>query len=321
MAIGYLNFCLLCRDPMGLNVQDVAEHLESKHLLTTSAGVLAANMFANRNAYEEVWIILREFEAKSAELENAERKKTAALHILSNKDEEIKLLVDEVKEAKSELKYETSRLRQRIESERMTHNKVIEDQQEEMLDLKVKESSLTNEMETLRRHASSMSMDLKVLENKCEGVSEREAENVQLKDLVKAQESKLKSVAVNIENIRICSLTTELFEAKEDMKRLKKELEFMTTNCENLKSLLTSQNLEKMKSGKIVADLNKEIMKLKMAFKKKDFNINHPNQIKWEGLVKEKIKEIKDMSKVFDEEKICLEGALEKKEHIIGKLR
>jgi len=95
----------------------------------------------------------------------------------------------------------------------------------------------------------------------------------------------------------------------------------MITNCENLKSLLASQNLEKRKSGKIVADLNKEIMKLKMAFKKKDFNINHPNQIKWEGLVKEKIKEIKDMSKVFDEEKKCLEGTLEKKENTIGKLR
>ena len=44
----------------------------------------------------------------------------------------------------------------------------------------------------------------------------------------------------------------------------------MMTNCENLKSLLTSQNLEKMKSGKIVADLNKKIIKLKRAFKKKD---------------------------------------------------
>ena len=194
---------------MGLNVQDVAEHLESKHLLTTSAGVLAANIFANREAYEEVWIILREFEAKSTAHEHLEKNRNAALHILSQKDEENKLLIDEVQElkeqlalnkmvAKFELKYETSRLRQRIESERLTHNKEIEDQQEEMLDLKVKESSLTNEMETLRRHASSMSMDLKVLENKCEGVSEREAENVQLKDLVKAQESKLKSVAVNI---------------------------------------------------------------------------------------------------------------------------
>ena len=103
MAMGYLNFCLLCQDPMGLNVQDVAEHLESKHLLTTSAGVLAANMFANRHAYEEVWIILREFEAKSAELEHVEKNKRAALDILSQKDEEFKLLVDEVKELKETL--------------------------------------------------------------------------------------------------------------------------------------------------------------------------------------------------------------------------
>ena len=79
-------------------------------------------MFANRNAYEEVWIILREFEAKSADLEHVEKNKRAALDILSQKDEEFKLLVDEVtkpketlaytkREAKSELKYETSRLR------------------------------------------------------------------------------------------------------------------------------------------------------------------------------------------------------------------
>ena len=216
----------------------------------------------------------------------------------------------------------------------MTHNKEIEDQQEEILDLKVKDSSLTNEMETLRRHASSMSLDLKVLENKFEGVSEREAENVQLKYLVKAQESKLKSVSVNIENIRIravverksinlkiCSLTTELFEANKNMERLKRELGVKMTNCENYKSLLTSLSLEKMKSGKLVADLNKETMKLKMALKKKDFNVNHPNQIKWEGLVKEKTKEIKDMKKVYDEEKRCLEGTLEKKENTIGKLR
>merc|ERR1719186_1530440 len=147
-------------------------------------------MFVSRQAYQEVWIILREFKEKSAAIEHMEKNKRAALQILSQKDEEIKKLIQEVKELKKQLEdikseakidqnyYENARLRQRIEIEKLTHDKEMEVRKEEIIELKVRNSSLTQQKE------------------------EREVENAKLKDLAKDKETQLRSVAEKFENIK-----------------------------------------------------------------------------------------------------------------------
>merc|ERR1719186_2123482 len=147
-------------------------------------------MFVSRQAYQEVWIILREFKEKSAAIEHMEKNKRAALQILSQKDEEIKKLIQEVKELQKQLEdiksktkidqnyYENARLRQRIEIEKLTHDKEMEVSKEEIIELNVSNSSLTQEKE------------------------EREVENAKLKDLAKDKETQLSSVAEKFENIK-----------------------------------------------------------------------------------------------------------------------
>ena len=61
-----------------------------------SAPVLAANMFANSDAYQEATIILKEFDQKNVAIEHMEKNKMATLQILSQKDLRIEALTKEL---------------------------------------------------------------------------------------------------------------------------------------------------------------------------------------------------------------------------------
>jgi len=168
---------------------------------------------------------------------------------------------------------------------------------------------------------TKLKIALKYYQGKREGLVKEKIR--EMKDMKKGFDEEKRCLEDTLEKKEktISELRKEFKLAQENMEIFKKELEFKETNCDNLKSLLRSNSSERMKSGRLVADQNREIMKLKMALKKKDFNINHPHLVEWERLVNEKIKEMKDMRKAFDEEKICLEDTLEKKENTIGELR
>eukprot|EP00092_Neocalanus_flemingeri_P026622 GFUD01028855.1.p1 GENE.GFUD01028855.1~~GFUD01028855.1.p1 ORF type:complete len:454 (+),score=137.93 GFUD01028855.1:54-1415(+) len=330
MSYGYFNIpsthtpCLVCLEPMGLTVNHVTEHLQRKHHLVTSAAVLAANMFANSQANGEVWIVLREFDGKNAAIEHMERTKTTALQFLALKDVEIAALIEQVKNLKNQLlahtqaEAVTSRLIQRIDSERL-----------QLLD---RNASLTDEMKILRQTESELSTELQVLEKKLKCENEREAENARLKDSVKVMKTQLISLKKGVFderrafNFRISCLTTELLETNERLENLEREKELSQTNCEDLQNLCMkwediidkkcveatklSKNLEEVKMDKevvemerfqVMAGLNDQIRQ------KNDFNLNND---KWETLVNEKMKETEDMRKCFEKERSCKEYAI-----------
>eukprot|EP00092_Neocalanus_flemingeri_P089452 GFUD01113202.1.p1 GENE.GFUD01113202.1~~GFUD01113202.1.p1 ORF type:complete len:545 (-),score=160.11 GFUD01113202.1:94-1680(-) len=413
MSTKYIS-CPLCTGLMGLTLPGMAEHLERKHFLLTSAAVLASNMFANSQAFEEVRIILKEFDEKNALIEHNEKNKNAAIEILSEKDIEIIVLNEEVNELKKLavnktealqkiedeqegilklrqdklslwstelsvfedrlkceqekeaentelkesnkslqiqlrslekgvvderrsfnfridglttvllgtkenrecLKRENERLRKSFESERMTYYEETENQRREILELKVKNASLSS-----------------VKETKCEN------ENV-LKTL------KIRVVAErSVLNLKVASLTTELFQTKETLEGLKKENEVSKNNYEMLQNLCIKlemynlkmcvqasalrKNLDEMKmsmdeeevrSSKVVADLNKHIGKLRITVKNKDVNMNMKNS-KRKVLARNNTKKIEDMQKCFDDEKVCLENTLARKGSEVDKLR
>jgi len=168
---------------------------------------------------------------------------------------------------------------------------------------------------------TKLKIALKYYQGKREGLVKEKIR--EMKDMKKGFDEEKRCLEDTLEKKEktISELRKEFKLAQENMEIFKKELEFKETNCDNLKSLLRSNSSERMKSGRLVADQNREILKLKMALKKKDFNINQPHLVKCEGLVNEKIKEMKDMRKAFDEEKRCLEDTLEKNENTIGELK
>eukprot|EP00092_Neocalanus_flemingeri_P019198 GFUD01020797.1.p1 GENE.GFUD01020797.1~~GFUD01020797.1.p1 ORF type:complete len:555 (+),score=163.43 GFUD01020797.1:50-1666(+) len=423
MSTKYIS-CPLCTGLMGMTLPGMTEHLERKHLLLTSAAVLASNMFANSQAFEEVRIILKEFDEKNASIEHNEKNKIAAIELLSKKDIEINVLNEEVNELKKLaanktealqkiedeqegilklrqdklslwstelsvfedrlkcekekeaentelkesnkslqiqltslekgvvderrsfnfridglttvllgtkenrecLKRENERLRKSFESERMTYYEETENQRGEILELKVKNASLSS-----------------VMKAKCE--NESIAENAQVKDCVEAQQNVLKTLKTRVVaekgvlNLKVASLTTELFQTKETVEGLKKENEASKNNYESLQNLCVkleifnlkicvkesalrknfdkmkiSMDEEEVKSSKVVADLNKQIVKLRITIKNKDVNINN-------SLARNNTKKIEDMQKCFDEEKVCLENTLARKESEVDKLR
>eukprot|EP00092_Neocalanus_flemingeri_P009005 GFUD01009689.1.p1 GENE.GFUD01009689.1~~GFUD01009689.1.p1 ORF type:complete len:581 (+),score=181.10 GFUD01009689.1:50-1744(+) len=449
MSMKYIS-CPLCTGLMGLTLPGMTEHLERKHLLLTSAAVLASNMFANSQAFEEVRIILKEFDEKNASIEHKEKNKIAAIELLSKKDIEINVLNEEVNELKklaanktealqkiedeqerrqdklilwstelsvfedklkcekemeaenAELKEsnkslqiqlrslekgvvderrsfnfridglttelvgtkenleslkreneiikklceswkqlveagaesgkEILRLRKSLESERMTCYEETENQREEILELKVKNASLSS-----------------VMKAKCE--NESIAENAQVKDCVEAQQNVLKTLKTRVVaersvlNLKVASLTTELFQTKETLEGLKKENEVSKNNyvrlqnlciklemynlkmCveasalrKNLDEMKMSMDEEEVRSSKVVADLNKQIVKLRITIKNKDVNMNMKNS-KRKVLARNNTKKIEDMLKCFDDEKVCLENTLARKESEVDKLR
>eukprot|EP00092_Neocalanus_flemingeri_P019199 GFUD01020798.1.p1 GENE.GFUD01020798.1~~GFUD01020798.1.p1 ORF type:complete len:563 (+),score=175.40 GFUD01020798.1:50-1690(+) len=431
MSTKYIS-CPLCTGLMGLTLPGMAEHLERKHFLLTSAAVLASNMFANSQAFEEVRIILKEFDEKNALIEHNEKNKNAAIEILSEKDIEIIVLNEEVNELKKLavnktealqkiedeqegilklrqdklslwstelsvfedrlkceqekeaentelkesnkslqiqlrslekgvvderrsfnfridglttvllgtkenrecLKRENERLRKSFESERMTYYEETENQRREILELKVKNASLSSVM-------------------KAKSENESIAENAQVKDCVEAQHNVLETLKTRVVaekgvlNLKVASLTTELFQTKETVEGLKKENEASKNNYESLQNLCVKleifnlkiceqesalrKNLDEMKmsmdeeevrSSKVVADLNKQIVKLRITTKNKDVEINNS---KWKALARtlarNNTKKIEDMQKCFDDEKVCFENTLARKESEVDKLR
>eukprot|EP00092_Neocalanus_flemingeri_P090022 GFUD01113996.1.p1 GENE.GFUD01113996.1~~GFUD01113996.1.p1 ORF type:complete len:504 (+),score=136.98 GFUD01113996.1:178-1512(+) len=118
-------------------------------------------MFANSQANEEVWIILKEFDEKNKAIEFMEKNKIAALHVLYEKDLEIKARNEEVNELKKKL---TGTPKEPFQS--------IEHQQKEIHELKAKNTSFAYEMDTRRQE-----YELKVLENKLK----YEKENVKIR--------------------------------------------------------------------------------------------------------------------------------------------
>eukprot|EP00092_Neocalanus_flemingeri_P089781 GFUD01113657.1.p1 GENE.GFUD01113657.1~~GFUD01113657.1.p1 ORF type:complete len:334 (+),score=103.56 GFUD01113657.1:131-1003(+) len=178
---------------------------------------------------------------------------------------------------------------------------------------------------------------------------ERESEDAQLKISNKFQQIHLRSLEKDVLdkrmsfNFRIVSISTELLETKENLEGLKREHEISKTNCMNLENLCVkleesnekkcgeasvlrkhleelnkSKVVEEVRSTKEVADLHKQIMKLRLAVGNKDVNMNNCN---WKTLAKDKTKKIEDMKKCFNEEKLCLVKTLRERESEIDKLK
>eukprot|EP00092_Neocalanus_flemingeri_P039573 GFUD01043089.1.p1 GENE.GFUD01043089.1~~GFUD01043089.1.p1 ORF type:complete len:667 (+),score=211.52 GFUD01043089.1:47-2002(+) len=425
--------CPLCRDPMCVTIPHVTEHLERKHLLRTSAAVLAGNMFANSQANEEVWIILKEFDQKNKEIEYMEKSKIAALQILYEKDVAIKKLKEEITELKNNVVGTPPEAFQEIEV-----------QKQEIHQLKVKNASLAYEIDTLRKEREAENARLKEYNNSqaiqfkllkkglgdekrsfnfridrltvelsetkdnldglkrvnskittnCDNLQNRwestekqlvearasslqncnesermkkEIENQHNEILeIKVRNASLISEMENLEEInaqlkedlktlktqvftgksvhklKTGSLTNELFQTKKNLEGLKKENELIKNNCMDLQHLcikleeflekkcretsLLSKNLKEIKknkvveekaSSKVLEDLNKQIIKLGMGVENEDFNMNN----KLETLTQDSTEKIKDMKKSFDKEKVYLEDALTKKESEVTTLR
>eukprot|EP00092_Neocalanus_flemingeri_P039238 GFUD01042717.1.p1 GENE.GFUD01042717.1~~GFUD01042717.1.p1 ORF type:complete len:144 (-),score=29.66 GFUD01042717.1:190-573(-) len=123
--------CPLCRNPMGLTFPLLQEHLERNHYIFTSAEVLAANMFSNNLAKQDVLIILKEFDEKNAAIQHMERDRIASSHILSQKDVTIR------------------ELELMLAATKTKASKRIQDQLKEILELTGRNASLAHEMEIL----------------------------------------------------------------------------------------------------------------------------------------------------------------------------
>eukprot|EP00092_Neocalanus_flemingeri_P019554 GFUD01021184.1.p1 GENE.GFUD01021184.1~~GFUD01021184.1.p1 ORF type:complete len:635 (+),score=214.47 GFUD01021184.1:73-1905(+) len=386
-------------------------------------------MFANSQANEEVWIILKEFDQKNKEIEYMEKSKIAALQILYEKDVAIKKLKEEITELKNNLVGTPPEAFQEIEV-----------QKQEIHQLKVKNASLAYEMDTLRKEREAENARLKEYNNSqtiqfkllkkglgdekrsfnfridrltielsetkdnldglkrvnskittnCDNLQNRwESTEKQLVEArasslqncnesekmkktienqhneileIKVRNASLQSEIENLEDVdaqlkndlktlknqvftgklKTGSLTNELFQTKINSEGLKKENELIKNNCMDLQHLclkleeffekkcketsLLSKNLEEIKknkvveekaSSKVMEDLNKQIIKLGMGVENEDFNMNN----KLETLTRDSTEKIEDMKKRFDKEKIKLEDALTKKESEVTKLR
>eukprot|EP00092_Neocalanus_flemingeri_P039237 GFUD01042715.1.p1 GENE.GFUD01042715.1~~GFUD01042715.1.p1 ORF type:complete len:406 (+),score=109.95 GFUD01042715.1:46-1218(+) len=280
--------CPLCRNPMGLSYPLLTEHLMRNHHLLTSAAVLAANMFANIRANAEVWVILKEFDEKSAAIEHLEKNKIAA-------DVEIR---------------ELEKMLAATKTEAFQKN---EDQNTKIRKLTCRNASLASEM-------ASSGIELKVLETNLKSEKERVYENAQLKSLT----TELLETKENLEGLKReneinknnCTKLEDLCITLDDFNEKKCwEASELSKNLEEMKM---SKVVEEVRRSKEVADLHKKIMKLRLAVGNKDVNMNNCN---WKTLAKDKTKKIEDMKKCFNEEKLCLVKTLRERESEIDKLK
>eukprot|EP00092_Neocalanus_flemingeri_P034345 GFUD01037352.1.p1 GENE.GFUD01037352.1~~GFUD01037352.1.p1 ORF type:complete len:522 (+),score=147.37 GFUD01037352.1:50-1567(+) len=317
--------CPLCRDPMCVTIPHVTEHLERKHLLQTSAAVLAGNMFANSQANEEVWIILKEFDEKNKAIEFMEKNKIAALHVLHEKDLEIKARNEKVNELKKKL---TGTPKEPFQS--------IEQQQKEIHELKAKNTSFAYEMDTRRQE-----YELKVLENKlkCEKENGKIRRNCEtLQSQLESTKTLLVEVEARTSRMKKCVENERITHHKETENQRKQILELKNRNAslssemENLKfQLIAVEN--KLKRGKeskaenaqlkdLIKTLKEQLVTEKSNLKenidglKKENELIQNNCVKFEEFIEKKCVEAKALGRNLEEIKKNCEGLDKENEKI-----
>jgi len=335
MSVAGGNFCLCCGEEVILTIPHVTEHLQRRHNILASAPVLAANMFVNNQACQEVTIILKEFDQKNAAIDHMEKNKMAMLQILSQKDLRIAALTKELVAIEKlsvsaladsarwnagekivfdqKLKYlKRQGFLTLVKKSKLSAEKIrfsdqkVEEQRKEIHDLKLKNASLVKEIENLKVCV--------------------EAQQVQLRSVSKsigAVKSKVvverKSLKTKIEN-----LTAELVETKCELQKENRMLEAEQNVVKDLQNQIhefeaANDFFEKSKQSTQhqLEDLQKQILKLEIDLEKKDKDF----QEKWEILIMEKDKVVGNMRQSFDEDRLCFEVKMDLKEKEIEDLR